>query len=236
MDSPIIVALDLVQEEALALANKLKPEECRLKIGSQLFTQSNDDLLLNLQDMGFDIFLDLKFHDIPNTVKEAVLASQEMGVWMTNVHALGGREMLKAARLELYPKEQSSSSLVSTPLLIGVTILTSLDRNSLDEIGFKRGLEDQVLHLAKICKQEGLDGVVCSPREITKLRHVLGKEFLLVVPGIRSESVVSNDQKRTDTPVSAIEDGADYIVIGREITLDKNPDNKVKEILDSISK
>jgi len=227
MGSPIIVALDLDQKSALELAIKIDPQHCKVKVGSQLFTESGPKVIKELKKLGFEIFLDLKFHDIPNTVKKAVETAIEMGVWMLNVHSLGGKEMLKAA----YEVKETASI---KPILIGVTILTSLDNKSIKQVGLERGIDDQVFLLADLCKKEGLDGVVCSPNEITLLRKNLGEDFLLVTPGIRSLKVENDDQKRTSTVSEAIEKGADYVVIGREITTDINPNKKIQKILETV--
>ena len=179
MGSPLIVALDMDQKSALDLANKIDPQDCKVKVGSQLFTTSGPKVVKELKNLGFEIFLDLKFHDIPNTVKKAIEMAIEMGIWMINVHSLGGREMLKAA----YEAKETASI---KPLLIGVTILTSLDNNSIKQVGLELSVEEQVLLLANLCKEEGLDGVVCSPNELTLLRKNVDEDFLLVTPGIRS--------------------------------------------------
>jgi len=227
MSSPLIVALDMDHKSALELANKIDPQDCKVKVGSQLFTASGSKVIKELKNLGFEIFLDLKFHDIPNTVKKAVEAAIEMGVWMLNVHSLGGKEMLKAAYLA---KETASIK----PILIGVTMLTSLDNKSIKQVGLELNINDQVLLLADLCQEEGLDGVVCSPNELVLLREKVNKEFLLVTPGIRSQKVESDDQKRTSTVSEAIEKGADYVVIGREITTDIDPNKKIQKILESV--
>ena len=227
MGSPIIVALDLDQKSALELANKIDPQDCKVKVGSQLFTTSGPKVIKELKNLGFEIFLDLKFHDIPNTVRKAVETAIEMGVWMLNVHSLGGKEMLKAA----YEAKETASI---KPILIGVTMLTSLDNKSIKQVGLQMNIEDQVLLLTDLCKEEGLDGVVCSPNELVLLRENVNKDFLLVTPGIRSLKVENDDQKRTSTVSEAIEKGADYVVIGREITSDKDPNKKIKKIIETV--
>ena len=227
MSSPIIVALDMGPKSALELVNELDPNECKVKVGSQLFTSGGPEIIKKLKDSGFDIFLDLKFHDIPNTVKKAIEASIELGVWMLNVHALGSKEMLRAASQVI---KQSSIK----PFLIGVTVLTSLDDKSLKLVGFNKFVEDQVLLLAELCKQEGLDGVVCSPKEVGILRKKLGNDFLLVTPGIRSNEMNKRDQKRTSSVELALQNGANYVVIGREITLDADPKGKLRQILETV--
>ena len=230
MPSPIIIALDQDLRESLKLAGKLDPSECRLKVGSNLFTSSGPEVVKRLHELGFDIFLDLKFHDIPTTVAQSVKSSIELGVWMLNVHASGGADMLEAASLAL---ENENTKI--RPLLLGVTLLTSLDSAAIKEIGFNMSVQEQVINLATLCKKKGLDGVICSPKEIISLRKEVGEDFLLVTPGIRSTFSQKGDQKRTDTPQSAIKNGADYIVIGKEITQDKDPPGKLKIILESIS-
>ena len=227
MSSPIIVALDMGPKSALELVNELDPNECKVKVGSQLFTSGGPEIIKKLKDSGFDIFLDLKFHDIPNTVKKAIEASMELGVWMLNVHALGSKEMLRTASQVI---KQSSIK----PFLIGVTVLTSLDDKSLKLVGFNKFAEDQVLLLAELCKQEGLDGVVCSPKEVSILRKKLGDDFLLVTPGIRSNEMNKGDQKRTSSVELALQNGANYVVIGREITLDADPKGKLRQILETV--
>ena len=227
MGSPLIVALDLDQKSALELANKIDPLDCKVKVGSELFTAGGPKVIKELKNLGFEIFLDLKFHDIPNTVKRAVESAIEMGVWMLNVHSLGGKEMLKAA----YEAKETASI---KPILIGVTMLTSLDSKAIKQVGIELNIEDQVLVLADLCKEEGLDGVVCSPNELTQLRTHLGEKFLLVTPGIRSQKVEKHDQRRTSTVGEAIEKGADYVVIGREITTDSDPNKKIKKILEAV--
>jgi len=227
MGSPLIVALDMDQRSALKLANKIDPDDCKVKVGSQLFTESGPKIIEKLMNLGFEIFLDLKFHDIPNTVRKAVELATEMGVWMINVHSSGGKEMLKAA----YEAKETSSI---KSLLIGVTILTSLDNKSIKQVGFQLNVEEQVLLLANLCKEEGLDGIVCSPSELTMLRKNVDKDFLLVTPGIRSLKVEKNDQKRTSTVTEAIKRGANYVVIGREITTDIDPNKKIKKILETV--
>ena len=228
MKSPIIVALDIESERALELAKKLNPQECKVKVGSQLFTADGPIIIEKLNELGFDIFLDLKFHDIPNTVKKAVEEVIKMGVWMLNVHSLGGKEMLRAA-YEVVEKVSIK------PLLVGVTVLTSLNDKSLKEVGLGLNTEDQVLLLAELCQTEGLNGVVCSANELSVLRKHLEEDFLLVTPGIRSSGQESDDQKRISTASEAISNGADYIVIGREISNEIDPSKKIRQILETVS-
>ena len=227
MKSPIIVALDMESKRALELAKKLNPQECKVKVGSQLFTADGPIIIDKLNEIGFDIFLDLKFHDIPNTVKKAVEAVIKMGVWMLNVHSLGGKEMLRAA-YEVVEKVSIK------PLLVGVTVLTSLNDKSLKEVGLGLNTEDQVLLLAELCQTEGLNGVVCSANELSVLRKHLEEDFLLVTPGIRSSGQESDDQKRISTASEAISNGADYIVIGREISNEIDPSEKIRQILETV--
>ena len=227
MKSPIIVALDMESERALELAKKLNPQECKVKVGSQLFTADGPIIIEKLNELGFDIFLDLKFHDIPNTVKKAVEVAIKMGVWMLNVHSLGGKEMLRAA-YEVVEKVSIK------PLLVGVTVLTSLNDKALKEVGLGLNTEDQVLLLAELCQTEGLNGVVCSANELSVLRKHLEEDFLLVTPGIRSSGQESDDQKRISTASEAISNGADYIVIGREISNEIDPSEKIRQILETV--
>ena len=228
MTSPIIVALDMSPESSLELVKKLDPNECKVKVGSQLFTSSGPEIVKQLNGLGYDVFLDLKYHDIPNTVKKAIEVSIDLGVWMLNVHSLGGREMLREA-------SETIKNAQVKPLLLGVTILTSLDEESLNHVGLGLlPLPDQVLLLAKLCESEGLDGVVCSPNEIPILRSNLGDNFILVTPGIRSIGSDEDDQKRTSSAALTIKNGANFIDLGREITLSSDPGSKIKQILETI--
>ena len=215
--SPIIVALDFPSEkEALTLVAQLEPERCRLKVGKELFTRSGPEFVKKLVKQNFDVFLDLKFHDIPNTVARACQAGADLGVWMINVHAMGGRKMLEAAR-EALPANDSN------PKLIAVTVLTSMGADDLKEIGFNNSPAEQVKHLATLTDDCGLDGVVCSPQEIALLRESLDTSFELITPGIRPEWSVTGDQKRIMTPAQAIQAGGNYLVIGRPITQAEEP-------------
>lgn len=216
-NSKIIVALDYASADAaLALAKQLDPARCKLKIGKELFTRSGPVIVEKLVKQGFDIFLDLKYHDIPNTVAKACSAAADLGVWMMNVHTLGGSAMMKAAR-------QAIGNHADRPLLIGVTLLTSMDQATFDEVGLQGSITDTVLRLAALADNSGLDGVVCSAQEATKLRAFHGKDFQLVTPGIRPENSVQGDQHRTMTPAQAIVAGSSYLVIGRPITAAENP-------------
>jgi orotidine-5'-phosphate decarboxylase len=214
---PIIVALDYGQAApALALARRLDPARCRLKVGKQLFTREGPQIVGRLQELGFAIFLDLKFHDIPNTVAGACRAAAELGVWMVNVHASGGRRMLEAAR-------ESVHRIARPPLLIAVTVLTSLDAGDLHDTGVGGEPAEQVTRLARLAHGCGLDGVVCSPTDLQVLAAALPPEFLRVTPGVRPSGEDDGDQKRVATPARAIADGAHYLVIGRPITQAADP-------------
>ncbi|BAK77988.1 orotidine 5'-phosphate decarboxylase [Pseudogulbenkiania sp. NH8B] len=215
--SPVVVALDFADaNSALAFAARLDPAECRVKVGKELFTASGRALVESLAARGFQVFLDLKFHDIPNTVAHACKAAAEAGVWMVNVHASGGRRMMTAAREAL---EQYSQR----PLLIAVTVLTSMEAADLAEIGITVPPQEQVLRLARLTRDSGLDGVVCSAQEASLLKAELGTEFKLVTPGIRLPDSAADDQRRVMTPTAALAAGADYLVIGRPITKAAEP-------------
>ena len=215
--SPVIVALDFDnQHAALSLVEQLDPAQCRLKVGKELFTAAGPTFVKALVERNFDVFLDLKFHDIPNTAAKAVSAAADLGVWMANVHASGGSRMMTAAREAL---EKQGSPM----LLIGVTVLTSMDESDLLEIGIQRSPSEQVLHLAQLAEKCGLHGVVCSAQEASSLKSELGTEFKLVTPGIRLADSVADDQRRIVTPQRAMELGSDYLVIGRPITQSANP-------------
>lgn len=213
----VIVALDFPDaRSALALSTSLDPRQCRLKVGIELFTAAGPALVERLVDDGYAVFLDLKFHDIPTTVARACSAAARMGVWMLNVHTLGGMNMLSAARAAI-------DSANHRPLLLGVTVLTSLATGDLREIGIDVPLENQVQSCAVLAQRAGLDGVVCSPHEAAALRGRFGPEFLLVTPGIRAEPVCADDQSRSMTAAEARRQGADYLVIGRPITCAADP-------------
>jgi orotidine-5'-phosphate decarboxylase len=196
---------------------RLSPTQCRLKVGLELFTRSGPDFVRRLVALNFSVFLDLKFYDIPNTVAKACLAAADLGVWMINVHALGGMAMMTAARTAL----QSYGA--TAPLLIAVTALTSYDEQAWQTLGFKQDLNASVLHLADLTQQAGLDGVVCSAQEAALLRQHYGEALCLVTPGIRLEEDAKDDQQRVLTPQAAIAAGSDYLVIGRSITRAKDP-------------
>ncbi len=217
-DPKIIVALDFPsQNPALALADQLDPAKCRLKVGKELFTRSGPDLVKALQSRGFDIFLDLKFHDIPNTTSAAVAAAAELGVWMVNVHASGGEKMMVACR------ERLESFGNDRPLLIAVTVLTSMSDEDLAGIGIASSAEAHVSRLATLTKNSGLDGVVCSAQEAPRLKAEQGSDFQLITPGIRPLTADKGDQQRIMTPVDALKAGSDYLVIGRPITQAPDP-------------
>jgi orotidine-5'-phosphate decarboxylase len=211
-DPKIIVALDYADAvSALSLVSQLNPSLCRLKVGKELFTTAGPQLVEALVKKDYDVFLDLKFHDIPNTVAKACEAASRLGVWMLNVHASGGPAMMQAAREGV---EKSGSK----PYLIAVTVLTSMDQPTLAQIGIPVDLPAQVLHLAKLTQQAGLDGVVCSAQEAAMIRAAIGQKFCLVTPGIRPATASLDDQSRVVTPAEAISKGANYLVIGRPIT------------------
>ena len=215
--NPVIVALDFpVAEAALSLAAQLSPQLCRLKVGKELFTRCGPGLVESLQTMGFEVFLDLKFHDIPNTVAGAVRSAAELGVWMVNVHASGGRRMMEAALTSLQPFQKR-------PLLIAVTVLTSMSDEDLAEMGYTETAAQRVMKLAALTQDCGLDGVVCSGMEAPQLRSEHGDDFCLVTPGIRMAGDAAGDQRRVLTPASAVANGADYLVIGRSVTAAQDP-------------
>ncbi|MEM9605624.1 MAG: orotidine-5'-phosphate decarboxylase [Pseudomonadota bacterium] len=220
-DKPVIVALDAAdQSQALALAGQLDPARCRVKVGKELFTAAGPDVVDALHTAGFDVFLDLKFHDIPNTVEGACRVVRRLGVWMLTVHASGGDAMLRAAR----------EGLGSDVKLVGVTVLTSLDAGMLAALGVTRSLEDQVDALARSAIGAGLDGVVCSAHEAARLRGTLGAAPLLVTPGIRPQGTDAGDQARVMTPERAVAAGASYLVIGRAITGAPQPARQLADI------
>lgn len=216
-DSRIIVALDFPDAPtALALTQRLDPERCRVKVGSELFTSAGPAFVERLIARGFAVFLDLKFHDIPNTVAAACAAAARLGVWMLNVHASGGKAMLEAARNAIPPG-------VDAPKLIAVTVLTSMAESDLRSDRIAESLNERVARLAALSRTCGLDGVVCSAREAGTLRTACGPQFLLVTPGIRPAEAAINDQQRVMTPARALANGASYLVIGRPITRAPDP-------------
>lgn len=226
----IIVALDVdTMNQAFALADQLDEEKCRLKVGKQLFTSCGPDLVRNLIDRGFDVFLDLKFHDIPNTVAGAVKAAADLGVWMVNIHASGGRAMLEAAANAL------ANDRNKRPFLIGVTVLTSLAQDDLKEIGVQASPAEQVHRLASLSADCGLDGVVCSAEETAMLRESQHENFCLVTPGIRRPDDAANDQKRVVGPAEAIRNGSTYLVVGRPITQAESPAESLDVFYSAVS-
>ncbi|MDR3410727.1 MAG: orotidine-5'-phosphate decarboxylase [Formivibrio sp.] len=216
IDPRVVVALDYpAAEPALGFARRVSPELCRLKVGKELFTVAGPQLVEKLVAMGFSVFLDLKFHDIPNTVAQACKSAAQLGVWMVNVHTLGGRRMMEAAR-------EALDTLPQRPLLIGVTVLTSMNEADLAEVGLPAPTI-QVERLARLAKASGLDGVVCSAQESSLLKAACGQGFKLVTPGIRPAAASLDDQNRVMTPEAAIAAGSDYLVIGRPITQSTDP-------------
>jgi len=216
-DSRIIVALDFPEaESALALVKRISPERCKLKIGKELFTAAGPSLVETLVERGFGVFLDLKFHDIPTTVARACSAAARLGVWMINIHALGGGAMIVAARDALGAE-------ANRPLLIAVTILTSMAEDDLTEIGIAASPGEAASRLAGLARKNGADGVVCSAHEAASIRAQFGDEFLRVTPGIRLLENDNDDQKRVMTPSLAIRNGASYLVIGRPVTRAGDP-------------
>ena len=230
LDPKVIIALDYDnKEQALAFIKQLDPATCRLKIGKEMFTHFGPEFVKEIVSKDFDVFLDLKFHDIPNTVAKAVKAAADLGVWMVNVHASGGRRMMEAAKAILTPYGDKA------PLLIAVTVLTSMDQEDLNELGINLTPAEQVKRLAKLTQLSGLDGVVCSSHEAEELKTLLGDSFKLITPGIRPVGSEAGDQRRIKTPKEAIESGSDYLVIGRPITQAQDPVNVLKEVNASLS-
>lgn len=216
-DPRVLVALDFPETSAvMSFVDRLTPDLCRLKVGKELFTAAGPQLVEALAKRGFDVFLDLKFHDIPNTVAGAVRSAANLGVWMVNVHALGGRAMMEAARDAL-------AEMSHPPLLIAVTVLTSMDRQQLSEIGLDLEPAALVERLALLAKKSGMDGVVCSAQEAIALKALCGQSFQLVTPGIRPADAAADDQSRVMTPSAAFAAGSDYLVIGRPITRSSDP-------------
>lgn len=223
--TPVIVALDFAGEaETLAFVRCLDPGLCQLKIGKELFTASGRRLAETLINQGFKLFLDLKYHDIPNTVAQACRVAADMGVWMVDMHASGGRRMMEAAA-------EAVANRTDKPLLIGVTVLTSMEQSDLAEIGLDISPEQQVLRLAKLAQSSGLDGVVCSAHEAAPLRQTLGQDFVLVTPGIRLDVAGNNDdQRRIMTPAEALAAGSSYLVMGRPVVQAADPVAVLREI------
>lgn len=229
-DPKVVIALDYDdKQQALAFIEQLDPATCRLKIGKEMFTHFGPEFVQLIVAKGFDVFLDLKFHDIPNTVAKAVKAAADLGVWMVNVHASGGRRMMEAAKAILEPYGDKA------PLLIAVTVLTSMDQSDLTELGINLTPAEQVKRLATLTKASGLDGVVCSSHEAEELKALLGASFKLITPGIRPAGSDAGDQRRIKTPKQAIDSGSDYLVIGRPITQAADPVAVLNEINASLS-
>lgn len=224
MKSPVLVALDYPDRTSvLELVEQLSPELCRLKVGKELFTRCGPGLVETLQDKGFEVFLDLKYHDIPNTVAGAVKAAAELGVWMVNVHASGGSRMMEAAANALHDCGHK-------PLLIAVTVLTSMSAEDLQELGCTESVEQRVMRLAELAHNSGMDGVVCSAQEAAELKRARGPDFCLVTPGIRLAGDASGDQRRVVTPADAVANGSDYLVIGRSITGAADPLKALEQV------
>ncbi|KEA53633.1 orotidine 5'-phosphate decarboxylase [Mangrovibacter sp. MFB070] len=228
-NSPIVVALDYdKRDEALAFVDRIDASDCRLKVGKEMFTRFGPDFVRELHQRGFDVFLDLKFHDIPNTTARAVAAAADLGVWMVNVHASGGARMMSAAKEALVPFGADA------PLLIAVTVLTSMEASDLADLGITVSPAEYAERLALLTNRCGLDGVVCSAQEAVRFKQVIGKEFRLVTPGIRPEGSDAGDQRRIMTPVAAQAAGVDYMVIGRPVTRAADPAQALKAILASL--
>ena len=227
-NSPIVVAIDKASlKEALQLADQLDPSLCRVKVGKELFTRCGPQIINKLHSRGFEVFLDLKFHDIPNTTAQAVLAAADMGVWMVNVHASAGLEAMQESKKRLENAGHDT-------LLIAVTVLTSMTEQGLKGIGVDVAVTEQVERLALLTKEAGLDGVVCSAQEASRLKQLCGQQFQLITPGIRMAEDSADDQKRICTPNEAMQNGSDYLVIGRSITQAADPIHKMTQILDSL--
>ncbi|MBJ7220982.1 MULTISPECIES: orotidine-5'-phosphate decarboxylase [unclassified Brenneria] len=227
--SPIIVALDYAdRQSALSFVDRIDAQDCRLKVGKEMFTLFGPDFVRELQQRGFDVFLDLKFHDIPNTVAHAVAAAADLGVWMVNVHASGGSRMMMAAKDALLPFGDDA------PLLTAVTVLTSMEEDDLRALGITASPAEQAERLALLAYNCGLDGVVCSAHEAERLKQVCGESFKLVTPGIRPAGSDVGDQRRIMTPVQAQSAGVDYMVIGRPITQSADPAQTLRDIRASL--
>ncbi|MDR9889785.1 orotidine-5'-phosphate decarboxylase [Pseudenterobacter timonensis] len=223
--SPVVVALDYNnRDSALAFVDRIDPRDCRLKVGKEMFTLFGPQIVRDLQQRGFDVFLDLKFHDIPNTTAHAVAAAAELGVWMVNVHASGGARMMTAAREALLPFGKEA------PLLIAVTVLTSMEASDLADLGITLSPADHAERLARLTQNCGLDGVVCSAQEAVRFKRELGQGFRLVTPGIRPQGSEAGDQRRIMTPQEAFSAGVDYMVIGRPVTQSADPAQTLKAI------
>jgi len=229
-DAKVVVALDFDNKaDALAFVDKIQPSDCRLKVGKEMFTYFGPEFVKELVGKGFDVFLDLKFHDIPNTVAKAVRAAAELGVWMVNVHATGGSKMMEKAKEALVPYGDKA------PLLIAVTVLTSMNEDDLAGIGIAKTPAEHVNALATLTQNAGLDGVVCSAWEAESLKDTFGADFKLITPGIRPAGANSDDQQRIMTPEQAVNVGVDYLVIGRPITKAEDPHAVLQEINKSLA-
>ncbi|RZN47792.1 orotidine-5'-phosphate decarboxylase [Escherichia sp. E10V10] len=229
--SPVVVALDYNNRDAaLAFVDKIDPRDCRLKVGKEMFTLFGPQFVRELQERGFDIFLDLKFHDIPNTTAHAVAAAADLGVWMVNVHASGGARMMTAAREALVPFGKDA------PLLIAVTVLTSMESSDLADLGVTLSPADYAERLAALTQKCGLDGVVCSAQEAVRFKQAFGQDFKLVTPGIRPQGSDAGDQRRIMTPEQALAAGVDYMVIGRPVTQSADPAQTLKAINASLQR
>lgn len=227
-NSPVIVAVDKHDlHGALSLADALDPSLCRLKVGKELFTICGPKIVEEYHSRGFEVFLDLKFHDIPNTTAQAVLSAADMGVWMVNVHASAGSKAMSLAKSRLQAGNYQT-------MLIAVTVLTSMSDADLAELGIATDAKEHVLRLATLTKNAGLDGVVCSAQEAVMLKQALGQEFKLITPGIRLATDSSDDQQRICTPKDALANGSDYLVIGRSITGASDPNEKLRLILNDL--
>ena len=227
-NSKIIVALDFESlKETEDFLKKVKGQNCRVKVGKELFTNEGPNVIKLIQQYGFEIFLDLKFHDIPNTVSRAIKASCNLGIWMVNVHASGGKQMLLAAR-------EAVDSSSNKPILIAVTILTSYDNSSYQELGFKNNLLDQIAYLTTLSENSGMDGIVCSANDIPSIKPLVKEKFQFVTPGIRLANS-NDDQKRVTTPEDAITQGSNYLVIGRPITSSEDPAALIEKINQKIN-
>lgn len=223
--SPVVVALDYDnRDKALAFVDRIDPRDCRLKVGKEMFTLFGPQLVRDLQERGFDVFLDLKFHDIPNTAAHAVKAAADLGVWMVNVHASGGARMMTAAKEALVPFGNDA------PLLIAVTVLTSMEASDLHGLGISATPAEHAERLAGLTQQCGLDGVVCSAQEAVRFKAAFGQQFKLVTPGIRPQGSEAGDQRRIMTPEQALAAGVDYMVIGRPVTQSADPAQTLRDI------
>ena len=231
----ILVALDVeTRDAALTLADSLRGSVGGFKIGSRLFTSEGPSIVRALTDQGDRVFLDLKYHDIPNTVAQAVAAASQFGVWMLNVHAVGGTAMMQAARDAA--QDSAAKAGKRAPLVIAVTVLTSMNQKALKDTGVVIDLMDQVLRLAELSKEAGLDGVVASPRETASIRHRCGQEFQIVTPGIRAADAAKDDQERTMSPGEALAAGASYLVVGRPIIGAPDPVQAAANIANSLAR